>query len=147
MMVLVHSLVRLGAVFGDAEVVDNASSSGDAATSCPLSAREGLISGVLTAGDEASEGVWLLLEVALLPSWALFSLLLESLAAACLFTAADIPPFSLACFLSFLLGIQPVLAPRLEAVSRFAGRSKKKKETRNNKESRAEPSQKTIQLQ
>lgn len=67
MMVLAHSVVMLGAVFGETDVVDKASSIGDAARGFPLSEVEGLISGVLAGGDEASDGV-LLLEAALPPS-------------------------------------------------------------------------------
>lgn len=65
MMVLAHSVVILGAVFGEAEIVDKASSIGDATTGFPSSGEgEGLISGVLAGGDEVSEAV-LLLEAAL----------------------------------------------------------------------------------
>jgi hypothetical protein len=66
MMVLAHSVVMLGAVFGEAEIVDKASSIGDPTTLLPLSAVEGLISGVLTGGEEMSEAA-LLLEAALPP--------------------------------------------------------------------------------
>lgn len=51
----------LGAVLADIEVVDNTSSVGDWAE-LPLLAAEGLISGVLTGGEEASEAEWLLEE-------------------------------------------------------------------------------------
>lgn len=76
-MVFAHSVVMLGAVFGDTEVVDKASSIGEATTGFPFSEVEGRISGVLTAGDDASEVVRLLLEAALSPPiWLLLLLLL-----------------------------------------------------------------------
>lgn len=68
MTVLAHSVVKLGAVFGETEVADNASNSGTPAPPCPLSTDEDLIPGVFTGEEEASEGVPLLLEVARLPS-------------------------------------------------------------------------------
>jgi hypothetical protein len=49
-----HSLVMLGAVLADTDVVDKASSDGDAA-GFALFGRDGRISGVLMAGDEDSE--------------------------------------------------------------------------------------------
>lgn len=68
MTALAHSVVKLGAVFGETEVADNASNSGTPASPCPLSTGEDLIPGVLTGEEEASEGVSLLLKVARLPS-------------------------------------------------------------------------------
>jgi hypothetical protein len=100
-------------VLAETDVVDRASSSGEGVGFASLGAEMGLISGVLTGGEEALEAEPLLDEAALLP----LPLPLAILPAACFVTAAVIPPFSLAFFLSFLLGIQMVFGRRREQVS------------------------------
>lgn len=60
-----HSLAMLGAVLADTEVVDRASSRGDA-TFLSWSWSVGLISGVTAGGDETSEAGWLAWELLLL---------------------------------------------------------------------------------
>lgn len=62
-----HSFIMLGAVLADTDVVDSASSRGEAVGLTLYGAAEGLISGVLMAGDEASESRRVLEELALLP--------------------------------------------------------------------------------
>lgn len=114
---LAHSFVMLGAVLADTEVVDKASKSGDAAWLTLYGGTEGRISGVLTAGEDASESRRVFEESLPLPLGLRLELLEDgqrgsrtvmwrdthaNLPAVCLVTAAAIPPLSLAFFLSFL---------------------------------------------
>lgn len=106
-------------MLAEADVVDSASSRGEAAC-LSLSGSEGLVSGVLAAAgeDEASEaGPGRALEDATTPFLRKTSVrpatageraaaTHENFPAACLVTAAAMPPCSLACFLSFLEPVQ-----------------------------------------